>query len=147
MICAVLEICSYMEEKGSGFDKIEEDYSGYSENYQPYISADASSFTLTLPDLTWQGGISESSNSVPEVYTEAILSGKNDLHILAFCYSRKRTAKEIAEELHIQPSTYFRQSVLARLVDQGFLLLSKSEKVSFYQSNPNQVFLKKQNYQ
>lgn len=143
IICAVLEICNYMEEKGSGFDKIEADYSGYGEAYRPYISSDASSFTLTLPDLTLRGGIFENSDVLPDIYTETILPGKNDTHILAFCFRDAHTAKEIAEELGIKPSTYFRQSVLSRLVNSGFLKQIHGEKAALYQSNPNQVFLQK----
>ena len=143
IICAVLEICNYMEEKGSGFDKIEADYSGYGEAYRPYISSDASSFTLTLPDLTWRGGIFESSDVLPDIYTETILPGKNDIHILAYCFRDAHTAKEIAEELGIKPSTYFRQSVLSRLIKAGFLKQIHGEKAALYQSNPNQVFLQK----
>ena len=143
IICAVLEICSYMEEKGSGFDKIEADYSGYGEVYRPYISSDSSSFTLTLPDLTWRGGIIESSDVLPDIFTETILPGKSDNHILAFCFRDAHTAKEIAEELGIKPSTYFRQSVLSRLVNSGFLKQIHGEKAALYLSNPNQVFLQK----
>ncbi len=143
IICAVLEICSYMEEKGSGFDKIEADYSGYGEVYRPYISSDSSSFTLTLPDLTWRGGIIESSDVLPGIFTETILPGKSDNHILAFCFRDAHTAKEIAEELGIKPSTYFRQSVLSRLVNSGFLKQIHGEKAALYLSNPNQVFLQK----
>ncbi len=142
VICAILEMCDYMEEKGSGFDKIEADYSGYGENYRPYISSDAASFTLTLPDLTWRGGIAENSDSLPDVFTETVLDGKNDLHILSFCFGKARTVKEIAGELHIKPSTYFRQSVISRLVSQGFLRLLNGEKASLYQSDPNRVFLR-----
>ena len=143
VICAILEMCNYMEEKGSGFDKIEADYAGYGENFRPYISSDASSFTLTLPDLTWRGGLAEIGGPLPDIYTEAILPGKNDLHILSFCFGQPHTAKEIAEELQIKPSTYFRQSVLSRLVDQGFLKCLNGEKAALYQSDPNRVFLRR----
>lgn len=143
VICAILEMCNYMEEKGSGFDKIEADYAGYGENFRPYISSDASSFTLTLPDLTWRGGLAEIGSPLPDIYTEAILPGKNDLHILSFCFGQPHTAKEIAEELQIKPSTYFRQSVLSRLVDQGFMKCLNGEKAALYQSDPNRVFLRR----
>ena len=142
VICGILEVCNYMEEKGSGFDKIEADYSGYGEAYRPYISSDASSFTLTLPDLTWRGGMAEDTGALPEVYTESVLRGKNDLHILAYCYNTAHTTREIAEELQIKPSTYFRQSILARLVEQGLLYQLNNEKTALFQSNPNKVFLK-----
>ncbi len=118
----------YGRKKGSGFDQIEADYSPFGEVCHPYISSDASSFTLTLPDLTWRGGIFENSDELPDVYTETILSGKKDIHILAFCFRNAHTAKEIAEEPGIKPSTYFRQSVLSRLVSSGFLKQIHGEK-------------------
>lgn len=142
VICAVLELCHYMEEKGSGFDKIEADYSGYGEEYQPYISADASSFTLTLPDLTFKGGVLEVSEVLPPIYTDGILIGKNDIHILSYCFGKARTAKEIAAEIGIQPSTYFRKTVLGKLVNQGLLLEQKNGKSIKYKANPENVHLK-----
>lgn len=143
VICAVLELCHYMEEKGSGFDKIAADYAGYGEAFQPYISANASSFTLTLPDLTFRGGVLEESDALPDIYTEVVLDGKNDLQILSFCYAKPRTAREIADSLSLQPSTYFRKNVLGRLVERGLLLERKGEKVATYQSNPEIVKLKR----
>ena len=142
VICAVLELCHYMEEKGSGFDKIEADYAGYGEEYRPYISSDATSFTLTLPDLTFRGGVIEETDQLPEIYTDALLEGKNDLRILSFCYGRPRTAKQIAEELGITPSTYFRKSVLGRLTENSLLQEQKDKKSVQYQSNPELVKLK-----
>ena len=142
VICAILEKCRYMEEKGSGFDKIEADYSGYGEDFLPYISADATSFTLTLPDLTKQGVFEKSSTQLREVYVESVLEGKNDMHILSFCYAKPRTVKEIAQEVHVQSSTYFRKLVLGRLVAQDLLLTLPQNGTIQYQSNPEKVKVK-----
>ena len=141
IICSILELCKYMEEKGSGFDKIEYDYSGYGEEYRPFISSDASSFTLTLPDLTYSGVVSE-TESEPEVYTSGMLSGKNDLLILSYCYGQPRTIRDIAERLGVTASTYFRKSTITRLVSAGYLVQKTNGKVSLYHSNPECVFLK-----
>jgi predicted HTH transcriptional regulator len=141
VICALLEMCRYMEKKGSGFDKIEADYSGYGEQYRPYVSADSHSFTLTLPDLTFSGVVSQMSES-PEVYVEAALQGKNDLNILSYCYGNSRTVKEISNYISVTPSTYFRKNTITRLVDKGFLIEKKQGKVSRFQSNPEKVKLK-----
>ena len=143
VICAVLEMCRYMEEKGSGFDKIAEDYSGYPDMYQPYVSSDATSFTLTLPDLTYQNGIREEKEVQPEdIYIDRIPDGKNDLVILAFCYGKARSVKEIAQQVGVTASSYFRKSVLQRLVDQGYLNVSISEGGKSYLSNLQMVKLK-----
>ena len=140
VICAVLELCRYMEKKGSGFDKIAEDYSPYADRYQPYVSSDAYSFTLTLPDLTYRPGITD--DGLPEVYTEGIITGKNDLKILAYCYRSPHSAKEIAEHIGITASTYFRTNTLGRLCREGYLSEVKGNGSNVYRSNQEKVKLK-----
>ncbi|WP_374047842.1 ATP-binding protein [uncultured Treponema sp.] len=75
VICSILEYCRYMESKGSVFDKIEQDYAGKGESYKPYISADTSSFTLILPNLTFAPGVID-ENTIPEIHIEGILNEK-----------------------------------------------------------------------
>ena len=140
VICAVLEMCRYMEEKGSGFDKIADDYSPYADRYQPFVTADASSFTLTLPDLTYRPGITD--EEIPEIYTEGIITGKNDIKILSYCYRFPRSAKEIADYLGITASTYFRTNTLGRLCKEGYLLESIGNGSNVFRSNQEKVKLK-----
>lgn len=142
IICAVLEICRYMEERGSGFDKIEEDYKPYGEEYKPYVSADATSFTLTLPDLTQAGARKHADMDEPEVYATMVLEGKKDLKILSYCYNSSRTIREIAEFVGVAPSTYFRSHVVARLESCGLLIAVGGETGKKYISNKNKVFTK-----
>jgi len=68
-----------------------------------------------------------------------ILTGKNDQMILSFCYFQKREVKEIAAKLGIVPSTYFRNNVLKRLVDEGYLLSFKEGKSVTYIANKRKV--------
>lgn len=140
VICAVLELCRYMESKGSGFDKIEQDYAGKEDNFQPYVSADSTSFTLVLPDLTFAGGVI-GEDSIPTVYTGEILTTKHADKILSFCYVAKHSAKEIAEYLGIKPSTYFRKEILEPLVAKDLLLSDASGRSEMYLANKNKVFL------
>lgn len=140
VICSVLEYCRYMESKGSGFDKIEQDYAGRGESFKPFISSDGSSFTLVLPNLTFSAGVID-DDSIPEVHVDGILEGKKDAAILSFCFKKERTAKEIAEYLDIKPSTYFRSQILGRLIKNGFLIEGETEKVAKYLSNPSKVFV------
>jgi len=90
------------------------------------ISCDDSSFTLTLPDMTYGSGISVNVDDIPEVYAMGMLSGKNDMSILAFCYNSLHSVSEIADYLGMTPSTYFRKNTIKRLVNDGFLI----EKIS-----------------
>lgn len=142
IICDILEICRLMEERGSGFDKIEEDYSEYDDRFKPYVTADASSFTLTLPDLTRADGIITATDDMPEVYVEAVLEGKNDLKILSFCYNNPRTVREVADMLDITPSTYFRKNTISRLIEGGFLKEIKNGSRKKIASNRERVWVK-----
>ena len=142
VICDILEMCRYMEKRGSGFDKIESDYEPYGELYRPYVSADASSFTLTLPDLTRSTGIADKTSENPAVYVDAILNGKNDLKILSYCYNFGRSVREIAEYLNLTPSSYFRKNIISRLVEQGLLMELQGDNGKILSSNKNRVFLK-----
>jgi divergent AAA domain-containing protein len=145
IICEVLELCKYMEKKGSGFDKIEADYKGRGEEYRPYVSADAQSFTLTLPDLTFSSGVVSESRDNPEVYVETVLEGKNDLKILSFCFGKYRKVSEIASYVGVKPSTFFRKNVISRLASKGLLLEKKVDNVTMFSSNVNLVKLKDNN--
>ena len=141
VISAVLEICRYMESKGSGFDKIEQDYAGKDDRFKPFISSDESSFTLVLPNLTFSHGIID-ENTIPEVYTDSILEEKNGEKILAFCFKSRHSAKEIADYIGIKPSTYFRKEILGQLVQKKFLRMHESGRTTFYSTNLDKVFVK-----
>lgn len=141
VICAVLELCRYMESKGSGFDKIEQDYAGKGEAFKPFVSSDESSFTLVLPNLTFKAGIID-ENTTPEIYTETLLPEKNAEKILSFCFKTQRSAKEIAAYLEIKPSTYFRKEILEPLVQKNFLLTHEEGRTTFYTANADKVFVR-----
>ena len=142
VICNILEMCKYMEKKGSGFDFIEEDYARAGDEFAPFITTDANSFTLTLPDLTFEKGVIDITAESPDVYVEEILEGKNDLRILSYCYNSKHTVKEIASTIGVTPSTYFRSKTIDRLVSDGYLLEIKQASAKLYKSNLEKVKLK-----
>ena len=145
VICSVLEMCRYMEKKGSGFDKIEEDYQGWDEKHQPYISSDAASFTLALPDLTYHAGVTDRNDQdqMPSIYAEKNLTGKHDAKILAFCYFKAHSAREIASYIGQTPSTYFRKNTLGRLVEAGLLREQNDAKPAQYLANHEWVRLQR----
>ncbi len=142
VICAMLETCRYMEEKGSGFDKIEEDYITADQSHKPFVSSDASSFTLTLPDLTYASGIESGNSETADVVINEVVSGKNDLKILGYCYYHEHSVEEIAEYVNVTPSTYFRRNTIKRLVDSGYLLKKPEGRGYTYAANHNKVFRK-----
>lgn len=140
LISSILVYCSFMESKGSGFDKIENDYRGYGDKWSPYISSDSSSFTLVLPDLTYSSGVIDEKN-LPEVYFEGIGESIHDKAILSFCYSSPRSANEIASYIGVKPSTYFRKTILSRLVEKGVLIEDRSSSPMVFRTSPNKVHI------
>ena len=142
IICSILEICRYLEGKGTGFDKIVEDYSQYGDSFSPYVSCNSQSFTLTLPDVTNRAGVVAEEGSLPDVYADGILAGKHDLQILAYCFNKPRTVKEIAEKLGITASTYFRKNTIARLCEQQYLIEIPQDSQKTYKTNQMHVRLK-----
>ena len=142
VICSILELCRLMEEKGSGFDKIESDYQNADDAHKPYVSCDASSFTLCLPDLTVTSAMEATKNQeYADVYTAGLTTGKYDLKILGYCYYKERSVREIADYIGLKPSTYFRKNTIQRLVDGHYLTESMSSRTSFYRANHANVLL------
>ena len=140
VICDVLQMCHLMEEKGTGFDKIVEDYSVYDQEHKPYVSSETDSFTLTLPDVTYEEGV-VNEETIPFVYTKRRSQNVHDDAILSYCYMKARTAMEIAEYLGIKPSSWFRKNVLAPLVESGVLLSSGARRNERFHTNTDKVFL------
>ncbi len=140
LISSILVYCRLMESKGSGFDKIENDYRGYGDKWSPYISSDSSSFTLVLPDITYSSGVID-ENNLPEIYFDGMSESIHDKSILSFCYSSPRSANEIATHIGVKPSTYFRKTILSRLVEKGFLIEDKSSSPVLFQASPNKVHI------
>ncbi len=143
VICAILEMCRLMEEKGSGFDKIEADYQNADDAHKPYVSCDASAFTLCLPDLTVTSGVETTENQdYADVYTAGLTPGKYDLQILGYCYYKERSVHEIADHIGLKPSTYFRKNTIQRLVKDHYLVESLNSRTAFYRANRTNVLLK-----
>lgn len=138
VICDTFYILKLMDERGSGFDKIEEDYKPYGDKYAPFASANNQFFSLTLPDLAHKGGLIM-YNEFPPISTSEPLKGKHDLKILSFCYNKAKSVSEIASMLKINPSSYFRSNVNERLVNEGYLLAIQDESFSKYFTNHNLV--------
>lgn len=50
-------MCKAMEDKGTGFEKILEDYKNVDLKYKPFIFAKNNQFSIVLPDLTNKDGV------------------------------------------------------------------------------------------
>lgn len=135
VIARTLEALNYIENKGSGFDLIVEEYSMADENHKPYIKSDSISFTLVLPNLNYYKGLIEEKNDCPEVFLDDVSLEKRDLEILSFCYVKSRTSAEIAKHLGLTSSTYFRNKILNTLVEKEYLMIDQSGTYPKYLSN------------
>ncbi len=139
LICAVFTLCRLMDHKGSGFDKIEQEYESYGKLYAPFVNSDDVSFSLTLPDLTHQGGL-VLENDEPSVYVVGEALSEKELRVLSFCYAKERTAIQIASALGIKPSSYLRKTLLGELVKKGYLSPIESGRMTLYLSNKEKVY-------
>ena len=134
LICNVLVCCKVMEAAGTGFDKIAEEYADADENHRPYVFSASDHFTLVLPDLTYDKGLSDSDYPVLE-FAPVANGSKYDATVLSICYYRARKAEEIAAHLGISDSSYYRKTILNNLVDQGYLIKSKVSRAATYKTN------------
>lgn len=137
-IAAVFNVLGLMDKKGTGFEKIMDEYKSYGPTHQPYISSFGERFLIVLPDLTYDDGIAIEEDSL-HLVKPVTTPSPHDNRILAYCYGRKRTASEIAAYLSLTNSTYFRDSILAHLAAEGFLLLIEGKGTKHYQTNPEMV--------
>ncbi len=139
LICNVFTLCKLMDYKGSGFDKIEQEYKEYGPKFAPFADSSESFFSLTLPDLTHKSGLIENDEK-PAVYTLEGKESPKQNEILSYCWNKKRTALEIAEMLGIKPSSYFRKEILSPLIDAKLLFANEKTFPTTYFSNHNLVF-------
>lgn len=139
LICAVFTLCKLMEHRGSGFDKIEEEYKPYGDKYVPFVDSDSESFFLTLPNLANPDGLLKDNESV-KLHTIRPLKGRYDNAILSYCYNSGRTVEEIASHIGIKTSSYLRNTIIGNLVKQGYLIQQNSYPIR-YQTMRSKVIL------
>lgn len=142
VICAAFRNIKYMEEKGSGFEKISADYVSVDEKHLPFIDADGMTLTLTLPDLTYKDGIVKEFGEAPEIVFLENSVAVHDKKILSYCYAKERTLVEIASYLGIAPSTYLRSGILGKLQEASLLYSTQRGKTIFYRTNTSAIDLK-----
>ncbi len=138
LITSILVSCNVMEAAGTGFDKISEEYAQADELHRPSIYSSSDHFTLTLPDLTYAQGLHDDSAAYA-AYVPVPDGTVHDHEVLLYCYNRAHKASEIAEHLSICDSTYFRQKVLANLVNNGYLICSRISRAAYYKTNRDLV--------
>ena len=144
LICEVLSLCNYMKKRGSGFEKITEDYKNYSGSKKPYIDSDSTRFIITLPNLNTETGVIDENtkNLLAKSKDNSIQTSKKDEQILGYCYYKERTLREIASLLNIEPSSYLRNEIIGNLIKNNLLYQNKNSKAITYLTNKSIVELK-----
>ena len=141
LISSILVMCNVMEAAGTGFEKIMEEYKDYGDEYRPFICSSSDHFTLTLPDLTYSEGMVNDSLLPVVEFLPLVNASKHDDKILSYCYFKGHNAKEIADFLGISDSTYFRNTILKRLVNANYLVSKKVGNSLVYKTNVDEVKL------
>lgn len=141
LICEVLSLCNYMEKRGSGFEKISEEYKNFSGNKKPYIDSDSSRFIITLPNLNAETGIIDENTKDLLVKSKdnQVPTNEKEQKILGYCYYKERTLREIASLLNVEPSSYLRQEIIGTLIKNNLLYQNKNNKAITYLTNKSQV--------
>ncbi len=134
-ICRILEAVHYMEAKGTGFDKIAEEYRNASPSHQPFVTSNDDFFTLTLPDLTYREGVIGKDNPYPDIHLVSDIVSPYDEKILSCCFWKSRSIIEIGMFLNITPSTHLRKDILEKLVEKGYLFKKQIGKANHYLTN------------
>lgn len=139
IIASGLRMINLMEEKGTGFQKIEEDYREADENHKPFIDAERDFFRITLPDLSYKNGLINDGDEPPELRFLEGSVAPYDKQILTLCYLKPLSVVEIASKLGVTPSTFFKKRSLQPLIDANLLKMGKSKRAFTYSTNKDEV--------
>ena len=139
IICGILVMCNFMEAAGTGFDKIIECYKNEDLKHKPYIYSKSDHFTLVLPDLTYQEGITNDEQKI--IYPPIENGSIHDEKILSYCYSLARNTSDIAKHIGVSNSSYLRNKIIDNLVKQNLLIKSDNQKTAYYKTNNGLVEL------
>lgn len=141
LICGILVKCNVMKTAGTGFDKIIQEYENCDENHKPYIYSTSDHFTLVLPDLTYEKGLTR-DDIVNHVEFAPVSNGTEyDEKVLSFCFEHARKVSEIAEYLGLSNSSYLRDVILENLEKQNYLERLKMGRALGYKTNFEMVRL------
>ena len=134
LICNTFVLCNIMEAKGTGFKKILDDYKDADELHKPFIRSKYNQFSITLPDLTYEGGVSIDEEAIK---INGIIENpsKYDIKILCYCFNDYKNVKEITSHLNVSNSTFIRKNVLDNLVAQKYLIQVEMPREKKYQTN------------
>ena len=131
-----------MEKSGTGFEKTRREYESADDSHKPFVFSKNNRFTIVLPDLTNEEGVDISEESLCILIEKQYrLNEKYSKKVLAFCYGKQRSLREITSRLDLSYSTYFKQEVLNPLIENELLTTAKVRNATVYKTNSDKVFL------
>lgn len=138
LISNIFVLCKVMEAKGTGFEKILDDYKDAGELHKPFIRSKYNQCSITLPDLTFEEGVSIEEEAIK---VNGIIQNpsKYDAKILSYCFNDFKNVREITSYLNISNSSFIRKNVLDNLVNQKYLILNETKREKQYQTNSELV--------
>lgn len=142
MISDVFVLCGAMEKSRTGFEKIMKEYENADDSHKPFVFSKNNRFTIVLPDLTNEEGVDISEESLCILIEKQYrLNEKYSKKVLAFCYGKQRSLREITSRLDLSYSTYFKQEVLNPLIENELLTTAKVRNATVYKTNSDKVSL------
>lgn len=140
LISNIFILCHAMEAKGTGFEKIMEDYKDQDIKHKPFIYSKNNQFSIVLPDITYEDGVNVDAESIL-LLSKIENPTRFDLSILCYCYENTHSVKEISEYLDVANSTFLRKDIILNLVNQNFLLQNKIGNKTSYITNKEKIKL------
>lgn len=140
LICSCFILAGAMEAKGTGLEKISEDYKDADITHKPYIFSKNGQFSLVLPDLNNEEGIDFLDDSL--IFLSKVVNpSRFDEKVLSYCFGANRSIAEISAHCGVSSSSFFR-SIIRNLASQNFLLSEKRGNRNLYTTNPNLVHIR-----
>lgn len=139
LVCSIFVALNAMETRGTGFEKITEDYAAADQHHKPYIFAKNLQFSIVLPDLLDKEGVAIAGERIRLLDPQEL--EERDYSVLSYCYNAERSVKEIVDHLGISNSSYFRSNVLYKLVEKKLLKKRVDGKTSYYTTDSERVRL------
>ncbi len=134
LISDVFVLCKAMEAKGTGFEKIIDDYAEFDSKYKPFVFSKNNQFTIVLPDLTNPEGVGLDDESI-KIIGKPSNQSKYDSQILSYCYYESKSIREIVDYLGISNSSFFRKNILNSLVEDKYLFEKEGTRGKVYITN------------
>ncbi len=140
LICSCFILAGAMEAKGTGLEKIAQDYQNADLSHKPYLFSKDGQFSLVLPDLNYEEGVDFLEDELV-LLSKIENPSRFDNRVLAYCLNTSKSIADIAKHCEVSPSSFFR-SIIRNLASQDFLLMNKQGNRTLYTTNLSLVHIR-----